>query len=321
MPQTISIPSSAPRAPIVPILQAIPRLSRQPVHDRRKGLEKLYQEYLKAYVKLSPTNPGLAAEHALTEEKSISVGTTTASYGPAIHSACVTIRQRPVPKSLTSPYVGINKEVKVKVQKWEEDKQSEPTRERAGRYMLTLDQMRTFGYVLGLPEVEGGTHPDAAGERKMCDRCGAEFVVKGKAEEGSEHQGSTGACVYHWGRATMERVDGHRMARWSCCGSDRSMNEPGCAFAEFHVFKDGKSWRFSERPSVADIEAREAAEEEEVEILHSREPFKSTKKVLREVYAALGDPGKKRKRSGVHEVLAMDCEMICEFSSGYLLAL
>jgi hypothetical protein len=215
-----------------------------------------------------------------------------------------------MPRDSNSRFYGTIAEVKVKMKRWEEDQRSRLTKENVRGYVMTPEQMEVFGYVYSTPEGEGSTHTTCLGERKMCDRCGVDFTVRGPAEQAmAPHP----PCVYHWGKATMERIDGHRMARWSCCGSDRTLNEQGCAIAEFHVFKDGKSWKFSDRRQMAtDEEGQKREKKEEIEVLHSREAFKSTKRVLRELREASGTAGNKRKRDGVHDIVAMDCEMICE---------
>lgn len=218
-----------------------------------------------------------------------------------------------MPKDPSSRFYGTIAEVKVKMKRWEEDQRSRLTKENVRGYLMTPEQMEVFGYVYSTPEGEGSTHTTCLGERKMCDRCGVDFTVRGPAEQATAPHPP---CVYHWGKATMERIDGHRMARWSCCGSDRTLNEHGCAIAEFHVFKDGKSWKFSDRRQMAtDEDGQKREKMEEIEVLHSREAFKSTKRVLRELREASGTAGtgNKRKRDGVHEIVAMDCEMICEF--------
>ena len=296
-----------------PVLNINSRLSRQSILDRRKGLERLYDEYRALYATVLRTDPSCAADHALIEESSISNGTTVASYGSAIRSACMQLRARgEMPKDTSSRFYGTIAEVKVKMKRWEEDQRSRLTKENVRGYLMTPEQMEVFGYVYSTPEGEGSNHTTCLGERKMCDRCGVDFTVRGPTEQAAAPHPP---CVYHWGKATMERIDGHRMARWSCCGSDRTLNEQGCAIAEFHVFKDGKSWKFSDRRQMAtDEEGQKREKKEEIEVLHSREAFKSTKRVLRELREASGTTGAgtKRKRDGVHDIVAMDCEMICE---------
>jgi hypothetical protein len=311
----------------IPVLQINSRLSRQPVMDRRKGLERLYDEYKRTYARILPLNTDLAADHALAEEMAISFSTTAASYSSAVRSACMSIKTREPPTDLGSRFCGTIAEVKTKMKKWEEEQKSKLTRDKVKKYVATRAQMEMFGYLYACPPGEGSTHTTCLGERKMCDRCGVDFTVRGPSEQRVDPHPP---CVYHWGKATMERLDGVRMQRWSCCGSDRTLNEPGCAVAEFHVFKDGKSWKFSDRRGATDLQAEKREKEEEIEVLHSREGFRSTLKVLREIRdedkvgaAGRGEGedvidvdaarGEKRKRiREPHEVVAMDCEMICK---------
>lgn len=278
--------------------------------DRRKGLERLFDEYKRVYGDVLPLNLDLAADHALAEEASISFGTTTASYSSAIRSACMSIRAREPPDTPSSRFCGTIAEVKTRTRRWEEEQKSKLTRSKVKKYLMSKEQMEMFGYIYASPPGEGSTHTTCLGERKMCDRCGSDFTVRGPQEQRADPHPP---CVYHWGKATMERIDGVRMQRWSCCGSDRTLNEPGCAIAEFHVFKDGKSWKFSDRRGATDLQAEAREKEDENAVLHSRQAFKSTLKVLREVREEDQAQGNKRKRqSEPHEVVAMDCEMICE---------
>ena len=294
----------------IPVLQINSRLSRQPAMDRRKGLERLFEEYKRIYSKILPLHLDLAADHALAEEMAVSFGTTVASYSSAIRSACMSIRSRDPPGSTSSRFCGTIAEVKARTRKWEEDQKSKLTRDKVKRYLMTREQMDMFGYIYACPPGQGSTHTTCLGERKMCDRCGTDFTVRGPEEQRWDPHPP---CVYHWGKATMERIDGVRMQRWSCCGSDRTLSEPGCAIAEFHVFKDGKSWKFSDRRGVTDLQAEARKKEDETVILHSRQAFVSTMKVLREIREEDQSAGNKRKRrEEPHEVVAMDCEMICK---------
>lgn len=268
------------------------------------------------YQKILSSDPELAANHALAEEQSISLGTTKASYGPAIHSASVAIRQRPIPKTLSSRHVGTNAEVKAKIKKWEKEQSSKLGKGNVERYCIDPNQLQECGFMVHVPKQEGNTHTTSIGENKICDRCGVEFNVQPlpppnshmpqqeESDETEQHHQSDRACVYHWGKATMDKVDGRRMARWSCCGADRTLNEPGCAFAESHVFKDGRSWRFSARPSVTETEERIKEEKQEIDLLHSRQAFKTVSQVRQSLHK------RDTAQDKVHDVLALDCEMI-----------
>lgn len=227
----------------------------------------------------------------------------------------------------------------------EEEARSELTVARVGKWALTLEQMKIWGYPVKVPDEDGGTKRDSLGEMKGCDRCGSEFRVQdpstrhieidgvGDGDNEDEADGSdshtNNECIYHYGRAIIERIDGSRVQRWSCCGADRTANETGCAISPTHVFKDGKSFRFSGGPSFTDSAGRLQEDEREVRELHSREGFMTARKVRKEeagkgkegevidvdaepVGAGAGAGSKKRKRGAeVHEIVAMDCEMIC----------
>lgn len=67
-------------------------------------------------------------------------------------------------------------------------------------YVLTLDELRTWGYVAEIPEGPGGDRPSEEGLLKTCERCGEPFMVK-RREEADE-------CVFHWGRPFLSKANG-----------------------------------------------------------------------------------------------------------------
>ena len=67
-------------------------------------------------------------------------------------------------------------------------------------YVLTVDDMRIWGYVVEIPEGVGGDRPSEEGSLKKCERCGEPFMVK-RREEADE-------CVFHWGRPFLNKANG-----------------------------------------------------------------------------------------------------------------
>lgn len=112
-------------------------------------------------------------------------------------------------------------------------------------YVLSEDQMKTWGYVVEVPPGPGGDKPHEEGSVMICERCTQKFVVK-RCEEADQ-------CRFHWGKAFTSRVDGKCLASpiisltsrpdvlyagerrrlYTCCS--RTADEEGCATGP-HVF-------------------------------------------------------------------------------------
>ena len=67
-------------------------------------------------------------------------------------------------------------------------------------FVLSLEEMRQWGYVVDVPPGPGGDRPSEEGSVKTCERCGQPFQVK-RQEEADE-------CVFHWGRPFSSKANG-----------------------------------------------------------------------------------------------------------------
>lgn len=234
----------------------------------------------------------------MQQEMDTAEATNKSSYTQAIHSVLIELRQRPIPESLDSPYVGTIKESREKVRQEEERKDSEVTVERVRGYVIPLAQLPTWGFMTAVPDEQGGTEPEAVGEEKTCERCHEKFIVSGATDYSAfQKQAGRGECVYHWGKLNPARQEGSRVWLWTCCGEGR--DSEGCVDG-LHVFRDGYAFGHV---------LQEGEVPEEV-MLHRRKAFKSTQEVVRE----LREEGQKKKRKAgeVHDIVALDCEMISE---------
>lgn len=87
----------------------------------------------------------------------------------------------------------------------EERKKLNALRLTAGQlesYVMSLDQMRKWGYIVDIPESDGGSRPSEEDSVKTCERCSIGFKVK-RREEASMVE-----CVYHWGKAFSAKANG-----------------------------------------------------------------------------------------------------------------
>lgn len=74
------------------------------------------------------------------------------------------------------------------------------TRTHLEPMVLSLEEMRKWGYVVDIPNGPGGEKPSEEGDVAKCERCAQPFKVK-RAEEAEE-------CLYHWGKPYMKSVNG-----------------------------------------------------------------------------------------------------------------
>ena len=185
------------------------------------------------------------------------------------------ISRRVPPTSLDHPSIGTVKESRTATDAAEKAKISRPTREKVLKYCLPVEQFTDWRY----PDptdtnlvVGGGEEPDAEGTVQICNRCKVQFTV-------AVHnlQDRLEECKYHYGRTAPERIEGRRKWIYSCCGKERG--ESGCQVG-VHVFSDG----------------------DEDEKLKTRVGYRSVKQVVEHMSGP----------KGWVDVVAMDCEMICE---------
>jgi RNA exonuclease 1 len=66
--------------------------------------------------------------------------------------------------------------------------------------IMSLEDLRTWGYIVDIPNGPGGEKPSEEGGVAKCERCTQPFMVK-RAEEAEE-------CLYHWGKPYNRTVNG-----------------------------------------------------------------------------------------------------------------
>jgi len=193
-------------------------------------IKTLYEHYKVLYEDILPQNASIAAEHTLKQEQEVYEGSTKLTYRNAVLSSIASLKKRPKPDSISHLSVGTQADI---VKRAEEKKKLESlqiTVSHLEHHVLTLDEMRSWGYIAEIPPGEGGSCPSDEGAVQKCERCGEQFQVKRK-EEADE-------CVYHWGRRFTSKADGERRRIWSCCS--KSDDDPGGCSRGSHVFYESK---------------------------------------------------------------------------------
>ena len=67
-------------------------------------------------------------------------------------------------------------------------------------YVLSVDEMKTWGYIVEIPAGPGGDKPHEEGSVMTCERCNQKFLVK-RREQADQ-------CRYHWGKPYSSKVNG-----------------------------------------------------------------------------------------------------------------
>lgn len=271
--------------------------SRSPwnCNPQRKRLSPASQ-----YAKILHLAPDLPAATAKRQEADTSSVTNKHSYSQAIHSVLIELRQRPLPETLDSPYIGTISESREKCKLEEERRNSALTVDRIARYVIPASRLEQLGFITSVPREPGGTEPEALGKAKTCDRCHEQFVVSNQMDyDAFMRQAGRGECVYHWGKCQPARQEGTKVWLWTCCGESRDAE--GCVDG-LHVFHDGYPFGHE----LQDGEPSEAL------LLHRRKAFMTTGQVIEERRArdSMWMPDRKRKMEETCDIVALDCEMI-----------
>lgn len=193
-------------------------------------VKTLYDHYVVLYQNILPSNPILASEHALRQEEEVYKKSTKLTYRNAVISSVAALKRRPIPDSISHPSVGTEQDIATREEQRKSLESLRLTREHLEPLVLSMDDMKKWGYIVEIPEGVGGDRPSEEGQPAKCERCGQQFLVKRKelADE----------CTYHWGRQYTKQVNGERMRLYTCCGKPTS--ESGGCHKGPHVFYETK---------------------------------------------------------------------------------
>ncbi|CDO71252.1 hypothetical protein BN946_scf184908.g9 [Trametes cinnabarina] len=191
----------------------------------RAMLKTLYDHFVVLYEKILPTNPTLAAEHALRQEEEVYKKSSKLTYRNAVISSVAALKRRPKPDTASHASVGTESEVLAREEMRKKVAAMRLTAAQLEPYVLTVEEMKTWGYITEVPSGSGGDKPHEEGSAMTCERCGQRFIVKRR--ENADH------CRYHWGKPYSSKVNGEKRRVYTCCA--RTPDEEGCQTGP-HVF-------------------------------------------------------------------------------------
>ncbi|EJD01091.1 uncharacterized protein FOMMEDRAFT_110616 [Fomitiporia mediterranea MF3/22] len=251
----------------VPILKMSPAHSKVAIPVRQAMLKTIYEHFAELYSDILGREPSLASGHALAQEDEVYQSSTKLTYRNAVISCVASLKKRKKPDSLTHESVGTEGTLQKRRDTHDKLRALKLTKKHLSPHIMPLEAMQKWGFMTEIPDSPGSSNPSDEGKIKQCERCNEQFVVKRKEEAGE--------CVYHWGRAIMNRMNGEKLRVWSCC-SEVASDTKGCSRGP-HVFSESSP-----------------------EELHARHAFSFTS-------PAIEDPD---TLDTALEVVCLDCEMI-----------
>ncbi|GAA5882690.1 hypothetical protein JCM16303_006546 [Sporobolomyces ruberrimus] len=201
-----------------------------PLVTRQKMLNAIHAQFVELYTPgILPTSHrySLASKHASEQESTIYLKSTKMTYRNACISLLARLKKRP-PAS-RSEDTGTMESFESTLKERQEKEKGELKKERVEGFVHDEETLRKFGYLLEVPEGEGGDIPNEVGQKRVCDRCKGEFVVKNELTHADRQ-----ACSYHYGKMMSEKIGGVRQRVWSCCPTPQATP---CQVGP-HVFKD-----------------------------------------------------------------------------------
>ncbi|GAA5961196.1 hypothetical protein JCM3765_001261 [Sporobolomyces pararoseus] len=201
-----------------------------PLVTRQKMLTAFHTQFVELYTPgILPTSKrySLASQHALAQEATLYSKSNKMTYRNSCISCLARLKKRPSASKMID--TGTMEEYDSKVKEREEKEKGKLTRDRVEGFVHDEETLKKFGYLLEVPEGEGGVIPNEVGQTKSCDRCKSEFVVKNDLSQ-TERQ----ACAYHYGKMISEKIGGVRQRVWSCCPTPQATP---CQVGP-HVFKE-----------------------------------------------------------------------------------
>ena len=118
----------------------------------------------------------------------------------AVISSIASLKKRNVPQSVGDPTVGTEGDITAQREAKKAVQSLRLTTSHLQPYLLSQEDMITWGYVVDIPEGPGGDKPSEEGGVMKCERCKQPKQVR-RMEEAEE-------CVYHWGRLLTKKVNG-----------------------------------------------------------------------------------------------------------------
>ncbi len=141
-------------------------------------------------------------------------------------SSIAALKRRPFPDSISHSSVGTEAEIQKREETRKQLESLRLTSSDLEPYVMSMDEMKKWGYIVEIPPGVGGDRPSEEGSIQKCERCNQQFKVKRK-EEADE-------CRFHWGRPYTRTSDG--------------------SFSEFYVLVSLLTLRFLYRPKATRLQ-------------------------------------------------------------------
>ncbi|KLO08284.1 hypothetical protein SCHPADRAFT_944602 [Schizopora paradoxa] len=226
VPKPVPVSSVSKSSTGCPILRINAALSQVAIPVRQAMVKNLYQAFSDLYEDLLKANPELPSDHALAQEVEIYEKSNKITYRSAAILCIASIKRRPKPHNISHDSVGTEGMRQKRRDEYDRLRALTLTRKHLEQHILSLEEMKLWGYIVEIPEGPGGDRPSDEGKTRDCERCGKVFEVKRK-EDAEE-------CVFHWGRPFTSRTNGERARVYNCCGQPVSTSD-GCSRGP-HVF-------------------------------------------------------------------------------------
>lgn len=126
------------------------------------------------------------------------------NFSPTIPQAVINsisnLKRRSRPNAISHSSVGTVDEVIAREESRKTLNALRLTRQHIQHLTMPMDVMRNWGYIVDIPEGDGGTKPSEVGCTMTCERCNQPYMVKSpdQAEQ----------CEYHWGKPFSKSLEG-----------------------------------------------------------------------------------------------------------------
>ncbi|KAH9844275.1 ribonuclease H-like protein [Rhodofomes roseus] len=276
----VAVPTATHTSTGCPLIRVPPAQSKVAIPVRQIMLQQLFQHYAVLYENILAQNPTLASEHALRQEEEVYSKSSKFTYRNAIITSIATLKNRRKPDNASHASVGTEGDLARRAEERKKLNALRLTAEQLKPYVMSLDQLRQWGYIVEIPPSEGGSRPSEEGSVKTCERCSTAFKVK-RREDASMDE-----CIYHWGKAFSTKVNGEKRRLFTCCS--RPADSEGCERGP-HVFYESSP-----------------------EDLHVRHPFSYTRGSRPPDDAPSEETSQEAdgEADSALDVVALDCEMV-----------
>ncbi|TFK75814.1 hypothetical protein BDN72DRAFT_831251 [Pluteus cervinus] len=214
----------------VPVLRVNASLSKVSIPVRQALLKTLYDHFAVLYSVILPTNPTLAAEHALRQEEEIYELSTKLTYRTAVIQCAASLKRRALPDHPSHDSIGTQGDIAARLEARKSITSLRLTRELLEPVLMSMEQLGTWGFMTVTPPGPGGEQPSLEGKIATCERCGQPFQVK-RMKEADE-------CIYHWGKPYSTKINGEKTRVYKCC-SKQVTDAEGCSRGP-HTFYESK---------------------------------------------------------------------------------